>query len=551
VIRSLARLLEGTRWLVGLSLAAAVAQSLALVPVGLIVRHVFDTVIPRGDRGQLVILGLAALGLYLVASGLSLVSRYVVLDATKRAVARLRCDLLARIQTLPQSWLDRADVGQVHSTVVQDSERVDVMVNALLGLVLPAIVITTALLGTLAFVDLRLLALLLTVIPVLMVLGRVLTEQVRGRVRRFQSSFDTFSSRILANLRAATTIRTLGAEPTELGAGAAEIAALSEEGRRMAWLAQAQAVSQGTTAALAGIIVLVLGGLGVIGHDLSLGDLLSFFTLLALARGQATQVLTWLPQMVIGRESLGRLDRLLETEAPPPYRGGRRIAFRGEVALEGVSFDYGAGPVLHEVDLGVQSGERVALSGPNGAGKSTIVGLLLGLYRPDRGRLTADGVPYDELDVRELRLRIGVLLQDPVLFRGTVRANIAYGRSGVREEEVVAAAEAATAAEAIAGLSAGYDAEVGDDGELLSGGERQRVALARALLGRPPLLILDEPSTHLDATATGRLLENLAALPWEPTVLLITHDPQVAAVADRVVEIRDGRLVPGAVASGA
>jgi len=541
--RSFARLLEGSRRLLALSVGVAAVQSLSLVPFGLLVRHVFDSVIPHRDKGQLVLLGALLLVLYLVAAGLGLFSRYVVLTATKRAVDRLRNDVIARMQTLPRAWLDRTDLGSLHSTVVEDSQRVDVMANAVLGQVLPAMVVSAALLGSLVFIDLRLLLVLLAVIPVLLVVSRLLAERVRRLARKFQGSFDTFSSRVLRNLRMVTTIRAQVAESAELAAGAAEIDELSRNGVRMAWLAQAQAVMQGATSAIAGMLVLVLGGLAVISHKLSTGDLLSFFTVLALVRGQATVAVSFFPQIVVGREALARLARLLAIEEPQPYAGRRRIEFSGALSVEDVSFGYGATPVLHELSLTIEPGEHVALKGPNGMGKSTLVALMLGLYRPDAGKLLADGAPYDELDVRDLRRSMGVLLQDPILFRGSVRDNIAYGARAAGDEDVAAAARTATADEVIDQLPHGYLTEVGDDGGQLSSGQRQRIALARALMGRPPLLILDEPTSHLDEPTTVRLTQNLAALPWEPAVLLITHDPLVATSAGRILEMRDGRLV--------
>ncbi len=540
--RSLARLLEGSHRLVLLSVGIAVLQSLSLVPIGLLVRHIFNTVIPHRDKGELVVVGGVFFALYLIAAGLALLRQHVVLTATKRGLTKLRNELLTAIQTLPRAWLDRADVGALHSTIVEDSERVDVMAAAVIGLVLPSLVVAAALLGSLAFIDVRLVFVLLAVIPVLLVLSRVLRDRVQRLVREFQSSFDRFSSRILLNLRAVTTIRAQVAEDSELRGGAAEIERLSTVHRKMTWLAQAQASLQGATSAVAGMLVLVLGGLAVISHDMSIGDLLSFFTVLALVRGQATMAIMYMPQVFVGREALARLERLLSIDEPQPYTGRRQIDFRGALAVEDVSFGYGATPVLRELSLRIEAGERVALKGPNGMGKSTLVALLLGLYRPGSGRVLADGVPYDELDVRALRRAMGVLLQDPVLFRGSLRDNIAYGTTA-SDEEIAEAVALATAGEVIDHLPKGYATEVGDDGSQLSAGQRQRVALARALIGRPPLLILDEPTSHLDEPTTARLMENLSSLTWDPAILLITHDPLVAAGTSRILEMRGGSIV--------
>jgi ATP-binding cassette subfamily B protein len=138
---------------------------------------------------------------------------------------------------------------------------------------------------------------------------------------------------------------------------------------------------------------------------------------------------------------------------------------------------------------------------------------------------------------------MGVVLQDPVILPGTIAENIAYGRPDATEEEIRQAAEWATAADFVSGLADGYETHVGDEGTLLSGGQRQRIAIARALLSRPVLLILDEPTTHLDDASIRRLMANLKELPGSPTLLLISHDPEVARLAERVHHLRDGALV--------
>jgi ATP-binding cassette subfamily B protein len=277
---------------------------------------------------------------------------------------------------------------------------------------------------------------------------------------------------------------------------------------------------------------------------MTLGGLLSFYAVLALLLRQVN-VISWGSNTVlIGAHSLARVEAVFESRSERQYsRGTRSLEFRGEVALENASFGYGEVGVLRDIDLAIRPSERVALIGPNGAGKSTLVSLLLGLYLPQRGRLLADGVPFDELDVRALRRQIGVVLQDPVLFPGTIRDNIAYGAPDASDAAVATAAEAATASDFIGLLEDGYETVVGDEGIGLSGGLRQRIAIARALLGDPVLLVLDEPTTYLDESAVSALMARLTALPQAPAVLFVTHDPQVAVHAHRVVELRDGHIV--------
>jgi len=212
-------------------------------------------------------------------------------------------------------------------------------------------------------------------------------------------------------------------------------------------------------------------------------------------------------------------------------------------ALENVSFGYNSKRVLEGVDLTIAAGETVAVTGANGSGKTSILYLLLGLYAPQTGRLLADGTPYSSISISSLRRHIGVVTQDPVLFAGTIAENIAYTDMDADAEAIEAAARSALAHDFIADLPNGYDTKVGESGVFLSGGQRQRITLARALLKRPRLLILDEPSNHLDPETTAYLINHLAALPERPGILVITHDPHLAEQADRIYHLQDGRLI--------
>jgi ABC-type multidrug transport system fused ATPase/permease subunit len=180
--------------------------------------------------------------------------------------------------------------------------------------------------------------------------------------------------------------------------------------------------------------------------------------------------------------------------------------------------------------------------GPSGAGKTTLVELVLAIRAPTRGRILADGVPYDEIDLARLRTVIGIVLQDPLLLSGTVRENIVHGDPGAAEGDFHAAVEAAGVDGFVDELEQGYDTPVGDGGQRLSAGQRQRIAIARALIRRPRLLVLDEPTSFLDARSVRAVLDGLAAVTPRPTTLVVTHDAAVAATADRSYWLQAGRL---------
>ena len=237
---------------------------------------------------------------------------------------------------------------------------------------------------------------------------------------------------------------------------------------------------------------------------------------------------------------------MLGAEESEPYTGTRTIAFDGSLDVDRVTFAYGERDVLRDLTLQIRPGRQLAVVGPNGAGKTTLLRLLLGLYRPQHGVIRAGGVEYGELDMVALRHEMGIVLQDPLIFHGSIDDNVRAGRSEITDAAVTQALTAATATEFIERLPEGRDTVVGDEGENLSGGQRQRLAIARALVGRPRVLLLDEPTTHLDDDAVRRLLHNLRVQPDSPAVVVISHDPHVAELSDDVVYLREGRAqAPG------
>jgi ABC-type multidrug transport system fused ATPase/permease subunit len=525
-----------------LSVVISIVQSLLLLPIGILVGRIFDVVLPAGDIRGLVATCGAVLALYLTSGALALGTRHITLRTTKIAIMALREELIGKLYTLPRSFHDEADNAHLHTVVVQDSERVDVMSNGLVALMIPAALTGALLSVVLVLLDLRLFLVMVAVGPVLYLLRAALGRRVRHRVRAFHESFEGFSRGVMRALRTLDLTRTRAAENFERTRHRGRLDDLRRVSGSMAWLASAYSFVQSTVATGSGAVVLVFGGTAVAAGQMTLGRLIAFYVVMGLLQIQVRTVSFNIQPVIEGAEALGRLYELSHEHAPPPYAGTEKIAFEGGIELRGVSFGYPRQPVLHEIDLTVQPGKVVALVGGNGAGKSTVANLVLGFYRPATGTLTADGVPYEGLDLAHLRRQTGALHQDPLIFPGDIENNIAYDRTGIGMPAIESAARLATADRFISGLPDGLATRVGEDGHLLSSGERQRIALARAVLGDPPLLILDEPSSNLDEEARRRLLANLLALDPRPAMLLITHDPDYVLAADTVCVLRDGRI---------
>jgi ABC-type multidrug transport system fused ATPase/permease subunit len=245
-------------------------------------------------------------------------------------------------------------------------------------------------------------------------------------------------------------------------------------------------------------------------------------------------------QVSVGFE---RIRAILEADYVVPERPDaiEPPPLRGEITFEHVAFGYDADvPVLRDVSFTISPGEFIGVVGPTGSGKSTVVSLVPRFRDSDAGAIKIDGVNVCDYQLHPLRRQIGFVLQDTVLFRGTIRENIAFGRPEATDEEVVAAAKLANADEFIARMPAGYDSLVGDRGSTLSGGQRQRIGIARAFIRNSPILVLDEPTAALDAESEELVIEGLERLMKGRTAIVIAHRLSTIRDADRIIVIKDG-----------
>jgi ABC-type multidrug transport system fused ATPase/permease subunit len=541
-MRRVVELLGDARGPVAIAVVLGSAQALLLVPIAAIVEHLFDEQLPPGGSGSVVVSGLLMMALYAGSAGVGILARLLIVRVVRDVGARLRRALLTQLYALPPSWHDRQAAGRLHALLVIDSERVEQLVQTIASPILPALATGVALALVAAFVSPLLTAVVLVAAPPVAALILILSRRSRARTREWQNAYRDFSADTQLALRMLRLSVLEGTEEQEVERRGRQVSELSRARAASQWAQSINSQVYVALAAVLGVLVLVVGGSAVHRGSMKLGELLAFYAVVTLIMRQVTVLGPALSNVAGSFDSLNRIFGLLELRERTPYAGKGQLTFSGAMRVDGVEFGYDQHRVLNGIELDVSAGEHVVLLGPNGSGKSTLGNLLLGLYRPDAGRVLADGTAFDELDLVHLRRQIGVVAQNPVIFLGTVRDNIAYADPGADPAAVRRAAELATAAAFIEELDDGYDAWIEDEGESLSGGQRQRIALARALLGDPALLILDEPTTHLDDAAIRTLLDNLVSMERRPTLIIITHDPAVAVWADRVVHLRDGRI---------
>lgn len=301
------------------------------------------------------------------------------------------------------------------------------------------------------------------------------------------------------------------------------------------------------------VLTLWLGANLIASHALSVGELTSFVLYSAMVTASAGAISNFWSEWMRALGATQHLFKLLDDDRPDPPKG--LTAKAHAIRFENVSFAYPGRPdklALDQVNLALHQGEKVALVGPSGAGKSTVASLLLGFYTPDTGQLLFDGIDSTKLDWQALRAQVAVVEQEPSLFFGTIKDNIAFGASNEApsQQAIEAAARLANAHDFISQFAKGYDTEVGERGVQLSGGQKQRIAIARALLRNPRLLILDEATSALDGASEQLVQEALDNLMTGRTTLIIAHRQSTIAKADRILVMDHGKVVqqvsPGA-----
>lgn len=524
------------------SLLVSMGQSVIVVPIALLIRRIFDSTLPAGRFSELVLAGGAIVLLYALHGAATLWTRYITLVTTKTVIQKFLGELLKHCYSLSRAFYTKEDQGRLHTVMVQDTHRLDIMTNALFAQFAPAVFITAVVSAVLAYLNWFLFLVLLATFPLFILLARTIGRTTKEKVYAFHRSFERFSQGILFVLKYMDLTRSQAAEDVEMERQQAHLDDLRVTSGRMAWMRSAYISAQNVTIAVGAVLILLVGGRAVIAGTMTLGELLSFYAVVAFLRSHLYTISTVIPQIIEGDESLATLYGLMSTHQPEPYSGSERIELKGEIAFEAVGFGYTGEPILREVELKLRPASTQAVFGPNGSGKTTIANLILGFYCPERGHLSADGRPYRELDLVHLRRQIGVVAQNAIIFSGSVWENITYGSPEVSRQDVERASTLSNAHAFIEELPEGYDTHVGEGGVMLSGGQRQQIAIARALLGQPRLLILDEPTNHLDSNAVSKLMQNLKTLKGFTTVLILTHDKEVLREAEHVFRLSEGRI---------
>jgi ATP-binding cassette subfamily B protein len=533
------------RWMPVIVFFAALGSAIGAATIWMY-KVLVDEVLVPGDFGLLWWVVLAYLGLTLAEGVVSFCDEYLSEWVAGRFIVSLRTDLFRHLQGLSLSFFDRHSLGDMLARITDDVEEIEELMVSEVAAALTYLFQFVFFVGALFYLEWRLALVSLFALPLFLLAARFFSRRIRGATREERRRIGSVSAVAEESLSSAALVQAYNRQENEIsrfhreneGSFAAEMAAT----RLSALFSPLVNLIE-----LAGVVVVIAAGTWELSQGrLTIGGLLVFLVYLRQLytpiRG-LSNLLNTLYEATAGAE---RVMEVFDQEPSVMDQEGA-VALnpsRGRVEFDAVGFSYPGNKreALSDVSFEVGPGEVLALVGPSGSGKSTVAKLLLRFYDPDTGAVRLDGHDLRELTLRSLRDNVAVLLQETLVFNGTVRDNIACGKLGASEEEIVAAAKAADAHGFVEALPEGYDTVVGQKGRLLSDGQRQRVAIARAMIRNAPVLVLDEPTTGLDARSSENVMIPLQRLMAGRTTIVISHNLMTVRHATLILVLEDGRV---------
>ena len=528
---------------------ALVVAAMAMLAVGQGLRAVIDQGFSAGDAAWLDRALGAMFGVIVVLAIATFVRFYNVSWLGERITADLRERVFSHLLTLPPSWFEAGRTGDVISRLTSDTAQIESVIGSSLSIALRNSLLLVGGMIMMFTTSLKLSVLTVFGVPLVVVPIILYGRKVRRLARESQDRIAALGNRIDETVHEIRIVQAYGHEAVDQRHFEDLVAAS---------FATAQRRIHTRAMLVAAVMLLVFGAIAFIlwigGHDvlagrITAGELSAFVFYAALVAGSVgalSEVWGDLQRAAGATERLMEILQARPAVAAPPEPVRLPAPPRGEVRFESVRFHYPTrpeSPALDDLSLAVSPGETVALVGPSGAGKSTVFQLLLRFYDPDSGRILLDDIPLEKADPADIRTRIALVPQEPVIFAASVLDNVRYARPDASLDEVRQACEAAWAHEFVERLPEGYDTDLGERGVRLSGGQRQRIAIARAILADRPVLLLDEATSALDAESERMVQAALERLMENRTTLVIAHRLATVQKADRILVIDGGRIV--------
>lgn len=521
--------------------------SLSWAAQAYIVRPVLDDVFIKKDQTMLLILPLAVLGISAFKAVANYYRGYMLRFVGNNIIRDIRDQLYRHVLLMPLGFYGRHNTGKLMSRVLNDVALLQNVLTNVIKNLFQQVVTMIFLTGVLFYQNWKLASIAVVVLPFTYYPIRKFSVKLKKISHTGQEKMADISSLLQETFSGIRIVKAFTAERHEAERFEKRNHLYFRNTMKAARVSELTPSLMEFIGAVGAAFIIWAGGYQVIRGEMTPGSFMSFLAACWLMYAPIRSISAANNTIQQSLAAVERVFQVLDTESERHFEAERKVLppFSREVRFEGVSFYYpeGTEPALDGIDLTVTSGEIVALVGLSGAGKTTLVNLIPRFFEPTQGSITIDGMNIRDVTLDSLRGQIGIVSQDTVLFDDTVASNIAYGRSDASMEAIRDAAESAYAHLFIERLPQGYDTVIGERGVRLSGGERQRLAIARALLRNPPILILDEATSNLDAESEQIIQKALARLLTGRTTFVIAHRLSTVMNAHRILVIENGRII--------
>ncbi|MFN2136777.1 MAG: ABC transporter ATP-binding protein [Candidatus Promineifilaceae bacterium] len=506
---------------------------------------IIDQAITPGDQARLVQLLMMYGGLILLQAGGVFLFIFLTGLLGERIRYDLRKKLFNHLQELSFSYFDRTPVGWIISRVTSDTERIAELVTWGLLDVTWGLTSVTISMAFMFLINWRLALVILVLLPVLLFVAYQFKKRILTEFREVRRINSKITGAYAENINGVRVTKALSREERDLEEFQDLSTDMYRASYRASWLSALFLPAIQLITAFGVGAVVFFGGLQVTAGGMSIGDIQAFIAYVTFMLWPVQEMARVFAQMQQSIASAERVFSLIDAQPEIVDKPGAKAPayVRGDIVFDDVEFYYEDGkPVLEDFSLTVKQGETIALVGPTGGGKSTIVNLLCRFYEPKNGRILLNGDDYTDLTQRAIQSRLGIVLQTPHLFSGSIRENLRYGNLAATDEQIVAAAKVAGAHDFIISLEHGYDEQVGEGGNLLSVGQKQLLSLARAILAEPDIFIMDEATSSVDTLTEALIQQGMEAVMDGRTSFVIAHRLSTIKNADRILVIENGRI---------
>ena len=466
--------------------------------------------------------------------------------ARRNVEAGLRGAMIRKLQQLSISFHKEMQSGKIQSKVMRDVEAVEALSSQIFNTALDVLLSMSVTIAVVVSKNIIVFLIFLITIPVAVLTMLPFKKSMRKENHLFRQEMESTSSKVMDMVELVPITRAHALENDEIEKLTGQVTNVAKRGYKLDMIQSLFGSVSWVIFNVFQILCLVCSIILAVNGEIEVGDVSLYQTYFTSLVAKVSGIVALLPIITKGTESVHSIGEILSSFDVEDYKGKQKMStLRGEYEFRDICFHYADDDrkVLNNLNLKINPGETIALVGESGSGKTTIINMAIGFFRPTEGDMFIDGKNSKDLDLQSYRKHIAVVPQNTILFSGTIRDNITYGRTNVSDEEVMAAVEAANLRHVISKLPDGLNTSIGEHGDKLSGGQRQRISIARAIIRKPDVIIFDEATSALDTVSEAEIQNAINNLTKDKTTFIVAHRLSTIRNADKIAVMRDGRCV--------